>query len=144
MVTRSIQLITPCPASPRWPNGYWILDRQVFSTPDHLGSIIDEMLERHCRSSLRYDEPIRFRSDLRYEATSTGFKLHAYGCLRTYGSDDLPATYRMKELGQAIATGQFTAGQIALDFEDRYGREPENTFIQLNELSDNGDLHEEP
>jgi radical SAM family RiPP maturation amino acid epimerase len=144
MVTRSIQLITPCPASPRWPNGYWILDRKVFSTPDHLGCIIDEMLERHCRSSLRYDETIRFRSDLRYEATSTGFKLNAYGCLRKYGSDDLPATYRMKELGQAIATGQFTAGQIALDFEDRYGREPENTFIQLNEIFDNGDLHEEP
>jgi hypothetical protein len=73
MVTRSIQLITPCPASTRWPNGYWILDRQVFSTPDHLGSIIDEMLERHCRGSLRYDETVSFRSDLRYEATSTGF-----------------------------------------------------------------------
>jgi hypothetical protein len=50
----------------------------------------------------------------------------------------------MKELGEAIATGQFTAGQIALDFEDRYGREPENNFIQLNEIFDNGDLHEEP
>jgi hypothetical protein len=102
------------------------------------------MLERHCRGSLRYDETVRFRSDVRYEATSIGFKLHAYGCLRTYGSEDLPATYRMKELGEAIVSGQFTAGQIALDFEDRYGREPENTFIQLNEIFANGDLHEEP
>ncbi len=144
MVTRSIRLITPCPASPLWPNGYWILDERTFSSATHFAELLDEMVEDNCRGHLRHDDLVRFRADIRHESTPQGFILHSYGSVKTYGRPQSPPSEFLRELGETIAAGKSSAGKIALDFEDRHGRPPEETFILLNRLFNNGDIHEEP
>ena len=144
MVTRTIRLITPCPASVRWPNGYWILDERSFSSPAEFSQLLDEMLEDNCRGHLRHDDILRFRPDIRHESTPQGFILHSYGSVKTYGRPQNPPSPFLRELGETIADGKSTAGEIALEFEDRHGRLPEETFILLNRLFNNGDIDEEP
>lgn len=143
MVTRSVQLITPCPADDRWPNGYWILDQQTFTTPEHFRCLLEEMLERNCRDYLRAEDPVRFRRDVRFHPIDGGFVLESYGIKKTYGGPQAGVPY-FRELGEAIAAGLSTAGEIALDFEDRFGRPPERTFHLLNQIYYKGDLDEEP
>ena len=55
MVDRSVQLITPCAATERWPLGYWVLDQGTFATPRELRELLQTMIDKKLRAA----NPIR-------------------------------------------------------------------------------------
>jgi radical SAM family RiPP maturation amino acid epimerase len=139
MVRRTVRLITPCPASARWPDGYWICAERTFDGDGGLAKTLETMIEGQMRISLRADDPVRFRGDLTFEPTAAGFRLRAFGA-----TDDLAGPPFMRELGVAVAAADRTAGELAVEFEDRHDRPAEGTMSVLNQIFDRGLLDEEP
>lgn len=76
MVDRSVQLISPCAASDRWPLGYYIHDQGRFTDGADLKGLLDGMVERHMSPYLDDSDTLRLHDWLRYEETENGFRLH--------------------------------------------------------------------
>jgi radical SAM family RiPP maturation amino acid epimerase len=139
MVRKSVRLVTPCPSSDAWPNGYWILQEATFTSAEDLETLLEGMMRRHMRTALRAGDVTRFRPDLTLHALSDGIELRAYGGVITYRE---PAC--MPAVGAALAEGTRSAGDIVVDLEDRSGWPTEETMDVLNDLFAEGLLDEEP
>ena len=139
MVHRSVRLITPCPAGDRWPEGYWVLEEARFDDASDLASLVEGMKERHMRTALRAGDPVRFRPDVRFEPGDRGFVVHGRGARTAFAGPPL-----LREVGSAIASGDATAGGIAIRVEDETGRPAALTMNVLNQVFDAGVLDEEP
>jgi radical SAM family RiPP maturation amino acid epimerase len=138
MPRRSVRLITPCPASDRWPNGYWTLEEGHFETAADLEALMEAMTRRHMKSSIRAGDIPRFRADLEFQASDQGFVLRAAGCVTTFSG------VGQTVFGKIIAEGCRTAAEIALQLEKEFELPMEDTFTNLNNLFDGGFLDEEP
>lgn len=142
MVRRSVRLITPCPASARWPEGYWILEEANFETASELASVLESMIASSMPVSLKSASPARWRRGVHHESIESGFRLASRGITSTFELRDFAVP--MRDLGELVASGRFTAGEIALDLEERFDCRPELVFHVLNQLFDAGQLDEEP
>lgn len=138
MVDRSVQLISPCKADERWPNGYRIYDRGTFNDAQDLKLLLERMISTHMPLEIRSTDTIRFRRDLKHETLIDGFKL---------SSPFLTLKFRnrpfLKELGEIIDRGDRTAEQIATYLET-LGASKENTFASLSLMFKRGVLDDEP
>jgi len=139
MVDRRVRLITPCPASDRWPDGYWVLEDARFADADDLARRIEGMMDRHMPVSVRPSDPARFRSDLRFRPVEAGFEVAGFGA-----GSRIAGPPKIRELGAAIAAGDRTVGEIVAEFQERHGRTPESTHRLLNQIFEGGFLDEEP
>jgi hypothetical protein len=61
---RRIRLITPCPSSDRWSDGYWIFEEGHFQTAADLDALLEGMMDRHMKTAIGADNLVRFRRDL--------------------------------------------------------------------------------
>ncbi|AHF88041.1 hypothetical protein RLEG3_02865 (plasmid) [Rhizobium leguminosarum bv. trifolii WSM1689] len=107
MPRRRVQLITPVPASTRWPLGYRILDERFFGTPDEFQDEVQSMIDEHMHESPPSNRPIRFRGDLQYEAKRHHFLLRS--CHWEYQVPDNAASI---SAGDLIAGGHCTASDL--------------------------------
>ncbi len=140
MLDRSVELVTPCQASDRWPLGYWVLDRGTFTSVDDLGTLLETMIARSVRATLRIDDPVRLRPDVRAEVHADGRLALTSPHLRClYATGDAAAI--AAELGEA---GDRSAGDIALALERRCDMPLEEGFRLLLDLFDRGLFDEEP
>jgi radical SAM family RiPP maturation amino acid epimerase len=139
MVEQRIRLITPCPSSDRWPDGYWIYDDRHFRDAAEFASHLEDMTERHMTTTLRASSPARIRRDMR--VTCDGKTLVAQGFSANTTVSGLP---HLDELASALTSNQTTAGELAIDFEDRHNIPAERTMLVLNQIFDAGALDEEP
>jgi radical SAM family RiPP maturation amino acid epimerase len=138
MPRRRVRLITPCPASDRWPDGYWTLEEGHFQTAADLDALLEGMTQRHMKMSVHAADIPRFRPDLQFEPTERGFLLRAFGCVAAFNG------HGQTTLGRAIAVGRLTGAQIAIQMEGESGVPMQETFQNLNNLFDGGYLDEEP
>ncbi len=111
MVERSVQLITPCNASVRWPLGYQILATGSFSCGDDLGEVLQRMIEQQMPTEIRPEHRLRFREDLAFEPLPDGFGLNSRYLKRKFTGDPV-----LTSIAQQIVTGKQTAGEIAKRF----------------------------
>jgi hypothetical protein len=139
MVRRTVRLITPCPSSDAWPNGHWVVEQGRFTDAADFATLIEGMMERHMPTAIRARDPVRMRPDIKLSVSSDEIRLEAYGSITTIR--DHP---RMEILAHAVAAGNRTAGEIAIDMEDRFGWPAEQAMSALNWLFDQGFLDEEP
>lgn len=133
-----VRLITPCPASDRWPDGYWILEEGFFETAADLDAILEGMATRHMPLSVRAADTPRFRHDLQFEPIDQGLLLRAHGSVATFKGIGQSA------FGAAIAEGRRTVGDIVIEMEREFGLPLVISFQNLNQLLDGGFLDEEP
>ncbi|WP_246732649.1 hypothetical protein [Rhizobium leguminosarum] len=106
MPRRRVQLVTPVPASGRWPLGYRIVDERFFGTPDEFRDEVQSMIDVHMHESPPPNRPIRFRGDLQYEAKRHHFLLRS--CHFEYQVTDNAAS----SVGDLIAGGRCTASEL--------------------------------
>ncbi len=139
MVDRKVKLVAPCPSSDEWPEGFWVFEEATFSSGAELGAVCQAMINRHMPTSLRHNDPVAFRPDFKFSATEEGFTLTSYYAKSTLGKMEAG-----QELGLLIAANQYGAGEIALSLERSHGIAPEQTYLELNSLFQQGYLHEEP
>lgn len=107
LVDRSVKLISPCPASDRWPNGYRIYDEGTFTTVDELQAWLERAIEIHMPLTLRASDRLRFRSDLHYEEFADGFHVSTRFLTLKFRNEPY-----LKQLGQMILKGDRTVSQI--------------------------------
>lgn len=138
MMRKTIKLISPCRASERWPLGYIVFDEATFETPADLNAAIEDMIERHMGTVLEEDTLVRFHPMLTYTPTDDGFTLstmlHAVALERPEFRD------YVQFLGDMIARGDRTAGQIAVAGLFMHGVPEANTLATLTHLMEIGAL----
>ncbi len=139
MVERRVRLITPCPASDRWPDGYWVLDDARFGDADDLERLIDRMMDRAMPVSLGPGEAARFRPDLTFRPIEAGFELVGVGA-----TSRLEGAPIVQEMGRAVAAGDHTVGEILGELAARDGRAPDSARRLLDQIFEGGFLDEEP
>jgi radical SAM family RiPP maturation amino acid epimerase len=150
MVDQSVQLITPCISSKRWPKGYIIYDEAHFADAEKLRTVLEHMIERHMPLTLERNQLARFRHDLSVQIENKGFSLHLKN--PTYQASPQNFIHgsgqtlhpKLDDLARLIDQGKQTAGELALHFEEREGIFPAETFHCLNTLMSLGVLQEGP
>jgi radical SAM family RiPP maturation amino acid epimerase len=139
MIDQRVKLVTPCPSSDGWPSGYWVFEEAGFASGEELGVLCQAMIDRHMPTSLRHNDPMAFRPDFAFASTPDGFSLTSY-----YTKSTFSGLEGESELGRLIAANRYGAGEIALSLEQTHGIAPEQTFMELNNLFQQGHLHEDP
>jgi len=138
MVERTIRLISPCPASSRWPLGYQIFGEGTFETAEdfrrQLGRLTSEEFMPRSVSSQRR---VGLRSDLQWSTSERGLTLSSYYLHQTFRGLDAD---RLEKLGRLLGERQWTAEQVALEV----GGDLATTFLILNQMLGVGVLDEEP
>lgn len=139
MVERRVRLITPCPANDRWPDGYWVLDDRRFRDATEFEAVLEDMMERHMTTALKASDSARLRPDLTVTRDQGAFRIDGYGAhtLITGGA-------QLEPIFEALATGRYTVGELALELDDRCGQPAARTIHILNTIFDAGVMDEEP
>ncbi|GAK51471.1 predicted Fe-S-cluster redox enzyme [Candidatus Moduliflexus flocculans] len=106
-VTRTIQLISPCYSSSKWPYGYRVFDNASFTDAADFRKAIESLIDRNMPESPRADMPMRFRDDLRYRPTDEGFDLVSPNQVHHFRGK---APHRF--LGDAISRQAFTYKEL--------------------------------
>lgn len=140
MTDRTVQLVTPCVPSDRWPLGHWVLGRGRFSDAAGLSEVIEGMIARNMRAGVGLADPVRLRRDARLALSDGELRISAAGrhvavCDQP-DLDDLAACLREESPLMAIA--------FATRRNYRSGVAPEHTFAWLDHLFEHGLLDEEP
>jgi radical SAM family RiPP maturation amino acid epimerase len=139
MVSKEIKLVSPCSASDRWPNGYYVYAASQFENPSHLESIIRGMIAKHMPMTPPLDHNLKFREDLTFEETHNGF------CLgNSHGERMFDGNPFIRQLGQLIHNGQHTPNSLFEWFEVERGLPsalPEGWLLDLFQA---GVLDEQP
>jgi radical SAM family RiPP maturation amino acid epimerase len=106
MVDRTVRLVTPVPASERWPLGYRTFETRGFTTASDFKTTVNDMIARHMPSAPRPNVPVRFRDDLLYCRTADGF------VLKSRGTRFALAGGTAVELGELIDRGECTPVEL--------------------------------
>ncbi|UBF30473.1 radical SAM family RiPP maturation amino acid epimerase (plasmid) [Kovacikia minuta CCNUW1] len=138
MVERSVKLISPCNASDQWPLGYIVYDEGTFSDAGDLKLLLERMIEDNMPLSVKPSDRLKFRHDLEYASFNEGFQV--FNRLKTIKFRHAPY---LKELGEAICTGDKTVAEIISMFEAD-GVLPTQILRSLNLIFERGVLDNEP
>lgn len=137
MVDRSIQLVSPCQATDRWPLGYRIFWEGQFSDGKDFRTCIRQAIDETMTVSIPPDRRISFRGDLKYETLENGFRL-----ANRYRRVSLRANDAFKPIGELIHQGDMTISEIMATVTSQ-GVNLFNGLAQLNLLFENGFLEED-
>jgi radical SAM family RiPP maturation amino acid epimerase len=139
MLEQSVRLVSPCHASERWPNGYWVLEQGTFHDGDSLRALMLGMIERQMRVTVDLDRVIAFNPAITWEAGEDGFVARSRWVKRRF-----TAQPGLERLGAMVQDGTHTAGDIALAVEAADGLPMVDCFHLLNEMLRIGALDCEP
>jgi len=144
MVRRTVRLITPCPASPRWPLGYWQYEEATFRDATDLSEILESMMQKWMPQSLTAGMTPKLRPDLTCDLMEAGFAVTGRGTTQRYALSKGNQEGLMRFVGESLREGRLTAGEMALAIEERWGLPLEFGFQVLNQIFDEGQIDEEP
>lgn len=142
MVERSVELLSPCPASEQWPLGHIIFEQGKFETARDLGDLLEGMISRNMRGEILPETVVRFVPRLNYSEDEQGFRLasvfSSIVCHRP------SAAAYLHRVGRLIQEGTHAAGEIALRCFYEFGESESNTMSGIRNLLDRGVIAEEP
>jgi radical SAM family RiPP maturation amino acid epimerase len=139
MVTREIKLVSPCSATDRWPNGYYVFATSRFEDASHLESTLHRMIAEHMPKEPPAERLTKFRTDLHFEELSNGFRL-----VNAQGDQLFEGNPFIRELGLLIDSGTYTRAAILRWFEVQRGLPSPIPESWLLDLFRAGVLDEEP
>jgi radical SAM family RiPP maturation amino acid epimerase len=133
MVERRVQLISPCNANDRWPDGVLVFADEGFENASDLARVLERMADRWMSPVVRSGDRVRFWDWLRYEELPDGFKLvgrfrQEVTCVDPTQGDDLRA------LGDLVRQGTLTADEVASTLEATRAVRRERVQRGLDEL----------
>ncbi len=137
MVERSVKLISPCPASNQWPDGYIVFDEGKFSDIISLENLIEKMISRNMSECVTDNRKLKFREDIKYESLPNGFQLSTRIITRKFSNQP-----KLRELGKALHTGIFGMREI-VSLMKNFGVPEANTLYFLNLLLNKGVFEDE-
>jgi hypothetical protein len=137
MVHRTIQLVSPCYTSEKWPYGYRIFDETTFEDVNGFRQATEDLIDRNMPDSPSSGMTARFRDDLVYRPTDEGFDLvspnqvHHLRGKAIYGA-----------LGALIAAGDLTYNELYNTLMERFRINPMLVMAVVKKLFDGGFLDE--
>lgn len=135
MVTKNIQLMSPCLPNERWIHGHRIHGEATFSDIDDVANILESMIAKHMPLEVSPDDLIRFRQDLHYQSVANGFQLST-----KFKKYKFNKSSHLMYLGEIIHQENKTAREIANLLTRLYGVSSGQTFRDLNRLFEQGFL----
>jgi radical SAM family RiPP maturation amino acid epimerase len=108
LATRSIMIFSPCYTSNKWPHGFRVYGSAVYTDENDFSEVIKGLVERSIFLSPPKDAIIKFRDDIVFRPTETGFDLATPNQLHHFKGKD-----KCGPLGQLIAEGSHTYAQIS-------------------------------
>lgn len=144
MVRQTVRLITPCPASPQWPLGYWQYEEGEFRDAAELAELLEGMMRSWMPMSLSAGAVPRLRPDLECALSAEGFAVTGRKITQRYALAKENRGDVMRFVGECLMEGRLSAGEIALAIEERWGLPLEFGFQVLNQIFDEGQLEEAP
>jgi radical SAM family RiPP maturation amino acid epimerase len=142
MVRKTVELISPCNACEKWPNGYIVFETGTFETADDFRTLANGMVERVMLTAIPADRRLRFGRVLKYSNVPNGFQVESISRGVQVANEASSDMIRM--IGDLIRDGQNTANEIALLCFYQLGVPTEMTMGAINHLFENGMLDEEP
>lgn len=144
MVERTVKLISPCPASARWPLGYRLWAQAGFAHGDDLLAGVQDMIDHAMPQSVADLPTVRFDDILTFTPLADGFRLNSDWRELRYRHPDpaSPHCAYLRDLGGLVAEGTSTAGDIAVLACYRHGVPAETTLRWLDGLFGKGLLRE--
>ena len=137
MVERTVKLISPCPESKKWPDGYIVFDQGNFSDITSLDNLLEKIISSNMNDCITDDRYFKFREDIQYESLPNGFQLSTRFMTRKFS--DYP---KLREVGEALNTGNVKMSKI-ISLMKSVGVAEANTLYFLNLLSTKGVFEEE-
>lgn len=113
MPERSFELVTPCRADQKWPNGYKVLARHTFGDAGEFEAKLRATLSL-LGERLPVDKIVRLRGDLRLEVLQDGFALVGDYFRQTFTRKLYSGVLALAE---PLAQGESTSMQLALAME---------------------------
>lgn len=132
MVECTVKLISPCPASEEWPDGYIVFDEGAFSTITELEILIERMISNQALDNIATGSYPTFRNDLEYKAIANGFQLSTK--FVTYKFGNYPY---IQDLGNILKKGCLSTDDIIPSME-KIGLPKAGTLYLLKKLSNKG------
>ncbi len=117
MVARTVQLVSPCVATERWPLGYIIFDEAHFGNAEELRNILTTMIESHMPLSIPAKTPIQFNPDIVYSPLGDGFRVSTHWHSLDFRDPADPSALRIyRALGESIRSGRYSTEQLLEQF----------------------------
>jgi len=136
MCTRTIRLISPCPASDEWRNGYRVYYSGTFASGEEFEARIAEAAELCMPEALPDDEVVAFRADLTLKDVDDGISLKS-----RYRETLFTGKPFLREMGRLIGTGALrgrdVSGRLIEDGSDFL-----DVFATMHALFEGGFLDE--
>jgi radical SAM family RiPP maturation amino acid epimerase len=142
MVTRTVQLVTPCPASERWPTGSYVYDEARFETASDLERILERMIARHMTTGAPRHARAHLLPTLAYEELPDGFRVTSRTEELEFRDDELGSCLRA--LGTELRVGDKTPAALAEWGAARFDVSREEMLETLDTVWSAGALDVEP
>jgi len=137
MVDRSIQLMSPCDATERWPLGSRIYGEDRFDDAESYRAALLRLIDQHMVEHVPGDMLVAFRDDLQYTPHPEGFSLTT-ACTQVH---HVTGKTLYRRIGDLIERGDQTYSNI-VDALDRSGANVFAVLGAIRSLFDRGLLDE--
>lgn len=137
MVKRTIQLVSPCYTSQKWPYGYRIFDERSFNTVEEFDTAIRELIDCNMPDAPFPEMIARFRDDLVYHSTEEGFDLVSPNQVHHVRGQEF-----YTPLGTLLSGNDLTYNQLYDVMMERYHINPMIVVAGVKKLFDAGFLDE--
>lgn len=137
-VKLTIQVVSPCYTTKRWPYGYRVFDETTFKLEaEDFRDTVEKLIERNMPTSFPKTELMQFREDLKYEEAEKGFKLTSPNQVHHFNNAEIHIP-----LGFLISEGKHTFDDIMDIMQKEHAANPMVLLSVLNSLFDKGFLNE--
>lgn len=135
MPAGTVELVSPCLPTERWPNGHRVHARGQFATAEEFDRLVCALIAEHMPARFDEQDDLRFRPDLKFSPTETGFQLSTRVNKFTFRHSTFPTS----ALGGLIADGGHRVGEV-VDTLASSGQPARDVLRHLTTLFDAGFL----
>ena len=129
MVNLTIQVVSPCFASKKWPYSYRVFDETTFTDADNFRHAIITLIDRNMYGDPPANMFVRFRDDLVYRPTDDGFRLVSPNQAHHFSGK------MYIQLGELIESGAYTFTQTYTIMADKYRFNPISVVAVVKKCS---------
>ncbi len=137
LVNQTIQLVSPCYTSNRYPYGYRVFDETTYSGPADFGRAMQDLMDRNMPASPPLDRRARFRDDLVFRPMVGGFDLVSPNQIHHLRGQETYAP-----IGKLIAEGIHTFQELYDVLISTDGLNPMVAAATVQKLFDEGFMDE--
>ena len=137
LAEKTILVFSPCYTSEKWPHGFRVYGQTSYTDENDFGAAINELVERCMLMSPPPDKAVKFRDDIIYRPTESGYDLATANQLHHFKGKG-----KLALVGKLIAEGTRTYDELTEHLVNEHGLNPIILRTVVQQLFDDGFLCE--